>query len=93
MVAKIRTAETVNRIQVPGWDEMARKKPPTKTVRVHSDVAQMIDTCAAAEGVGAPEWLSALLRPILLERLPRAVDLLLKPQDESPPDQAKKRHK
>lgn len=57
---------------------MSKKpKPPTKTVRVHLDVADMIDTCAAAESKGAPEFLSELLRPLLLERLPKAVDILL----------------
>jgi hypothetical protein len=60
---------------------MDRKKPPTKTVRVHTDVAQMVDTCSAAEGVAAPEWLSALLRPILQERLPKAVEKLLQKGD------------
>lgn len=55
-----------------------RPKPPTKTIRVHLDVARMIDTCAAAEGKQAPEWLSELLRPILLERIPKSVDRLVR---------------
>lgn len=67
-----------------GGQLVAKKKPPTKTVRVHEDVAQMVDTCSAAEGVSAPEWLSELLRPILRERLPGAVEKLLRMGDEPP---------
>jgi len=58
--------------------DMARtKKPATKTVRVHVDVARLIDTCAGAEGRPAPEWLSELLRPILRDRVPRSVGQLM----------------
>jgi len=57
--------------------DMARKKPPTKTVRVHLDVAAMIDTCAGAERRPVPEWLSDLLRPLLKERIAKSVAALI----------------
>ena len=54
------------------------KKPPTKTVRVHTDVAFLIDVCAAADGVGrdVPGWLSDLLRPLLQEKALHVQDKL-----------------
>lgn len=62
------TVSAVRLTTVPRADGMGRsKKPATKTIRVHADIAFLIDVCAASEGAGrdVPDWVSSLLRPIL----------------------------
>ena len=66
--------------------DMARPtKPATKTIRVHVDVARLIETCASAEGLPASDWVSEFLRPLLRDRLPRAVGELMDGQTKKKP--------
>jgi predicted HicB family RNase H-like nuclease len=54
-----------------------RMKRPTKNVRVSEDVLAMINIAAAAEGQSPPDFLSDLLRPILRQRIPGAVERIV----------------
>ena len=53
-------------------------KQPTKPVRLHHDVAELLEQLAPLFGQTVPNFASGLLRPILEDRLEDAAKLLLR---------------
>jgi len=53
-------------------------KQPTKPVRLHQDVAELLEQLAPLFGETVPNFASGLLRPVLEDRLEEAAELLLK---------------
>jgi hypothetical protein len=57
-------------------------KQPTKPVRLHQDVAELLEQLAPLFGKSVPNFASALLRPVLQDRLQEAAKLLLQKQKQ-----------
>jgi hypothetical protein len=57
-------------------------KQPTKPVRMHLDVAELLEQQAPLFGQSVPDFASGLLRGILEDRLQKAAELLLQKRKE-----------
>lgn len=56
---------------------LGTKKPETKPVRLHVDVAELAERLAGAFGKSTPDYLSELLRPMLEQERARAAESLM----------------
>src|SRR5437660_469382 len=62
-------------------DGMGKKATaPTKPVRLHTDVAELLEQLAPIFGQTVPDFASSLLRPVLQEHLPKAAKRLMDKQ-------------
>jgi hypothetical protein len=57
-------------------------KRPTKLVRLHQDVAELLEQLAPLFGQTGPDFASGLLRRVLEDQLQKAAELLLQKRKE-----------
>jgi hypothetical protein len=72
--------DSFHRVFVPS--KAGARKRPTKPVRVHQDVAELLEQLAFLFGQTVPDFASGLLRRVLEDRLQKAAQLLLQKRKE-----------
>ena len=73
--------DSYHRVFVPSKADAG--KQPTKPVRLHQDVAELLEQLAPLFGQTVPNFASGLLRPVLEDRLEKAAELLLQKRKKS----------
>jgi hypothetical protein len=75
VILKIPRTPTCQGVMVPRKTDAG--KQPTKPVRLHQDVAELLEQLAPLFGQTVPNFASELLRPVLEDRLEAAAGVLL----------------